>query len=190
MSEIKTILCHAGDQAASFLLSILASSDLKNDIRRRLLSRETVKDGETPLYYRRVVELRRVDDEKAVEAEVVTLLPNSIAKATFLERAKLKYPEVFYVTVMSNHGEWLDLEPKDTVNKPYVLIAPDNRYSRISGFDTALVLNDLRGTSAEDPSFLNAVNDGVKVVAEHVLGPKPKTKKKNMRPDNAAEVQK
>ncbi len=187
MSDIKVILCHAGDASAAMLLGILASSDLTGNFRRRLLSREMVKDGTTTIFYRRVVELRRAGDEKTVNVEVVTLLPNSISRATFLERAGLKYSEVFYVTVMSNHEAWLELEPKDTVEKPFVLIEPSNRYLRISGFDSALVINDLRGASSDDPAILNAVSDGVRVISGYVLGPRPKTKK--ARRNAPAEVQ-
>ena len=187
MSDIKVILCHAGDEAAALLLSILASSGLKDNIRRRLLSRETVKDGKTTIFYRRVVELYRAGDENAVKVEVVTLLPNSISKATFMERTGLKFSEIFYVTVMSNHDAWLELEPKDTAEKLLVLIEPRNRYSRISGFDSALVINDLRGASSDDPAILNAVSDGVRVISGYVLGPRPKTKK--ARRETPTEVQ-
>jgi hypothetical protein len=189
MSEIKTILCHAGDEAAALLLKLLASNESSGSIRRQVLSHETIKDGDKPLYYHQVISLWYAGTEKTVCADVVTLLPNSISKATFLQRAQLKYSEVFYVTVMSNHGEWLELEPS-AVDKTYILIEPKNRYSRISGFHVALVLNDLRRTSVEDPSLLNAVNNSVKVVAEHVLGPKPKTKKRKIQPDSSMEVQK
>jgi len=170
---IKTILCHVGDDAAIRVLDALACNVITGSIRRQVASRETVKDAkDRTLYSRQVVDLSYAGKEAAVEVELVRLPPDSVSKAEFLERRGLESEEVLYATVMSNHEEWLDLEPVDTVKKPFVLITPQNLYSKISGFPTALVMNDLQGT--ESARFANAVKMAVRAVSERILGPKPK----------------
>lgn len=164
--KISSIICHVGDKAANQVMEAIASPRRCRKHKRILgpaVQVPGIRDGQPVSYTRRTANLFVPGGE--YEISLITIPQETLSKATVLVKEHLRYDEVLYITVMSSHPHWLDIEPSGTTLTRAVFRKPGCKYSALSGFDTFFMINDL-SMFPKDECLAEAVSDEF---ASHIM---------------------
>jgi hypothetical protein len=173
---ITAAICHEGDRAAMRLLDALIDSDTTSKYSRFIRDKDTVFDGDGKAIGTRrgigVTQNRRADP--LVTVLNLYTVAAGVKKTDLMARVGLERDATLYLAVMSELGEWFEVEGLELMRRNYVLVIPGGRIGRLSLFRNAFIVNDLPSAMPRDDQVVAARYRALAEVAiNHIMKNQP-----------------